>query len=196
MPSDGPTAFISYSREDSEFVLRMAQDLKAAGASVWMDQLDIQPGQRWARALQDAIANAPRFLVILSPHSVSSTNVEDEVAFALEERKMIIPVLFCDCKVPFQLRPFQYADFRTDYDRGLKILLHTLGVDPLVGSAAAAVIVTPEEPRPRTPSEPELARAAEQADLEEKKSEAAEQARRDEAAKLAAGGGSPGSSPR
>ena len=81
MPSDGTTAFISYSREDSEFVLRMARDLKAAGANVWLDQLDIAPGQRWARALQDAITNSPRFLVILSPASVKSTNVEDEVSF-------------------------------------------------------------------------------------------------------------------
>ena len=138
MPSDGTTAFISYSREDSEFVLRMARDLKAAGANVWLDQLDIQPGQRWARALQDAITNSPRFLVILSPASVKSTNVEDEVSFALEERKTIIPVMYCDCNVPFQLRSFQYADFRHDYDHGLRVLLQTLGVDAAAIPAAAA----------------------------------------------------------
>src|SRR5271169_3102645 len=33
---------------DSQFVLRLAEDLKTAGASVWLDQLDITPGQRWA----------------------------------------------------------------------------------------------------------------------------------------------------
>ena len=48
---DAPTAFFSYSRDDSEFALRLAEDLKAAGAGVWIDQLDIQPGQRWARAM-------------------------------------------------------------------------------------------------------------------------------------------------
>ncbi len=56
-------------------------------------------------------------------------NVEDEVAFALEEHKTVIPVLYRDCKVPFQLRPFQNLDFRTDYPRGLKTLLKTLGVE-------------------------------------------------------------------
>ncbi len=166
MPSDGTTAFISYSREDSEFVLRMARDLKAAGANVWLDQLDIQPGQRWARALQDAITNAPRFVVILSPASVNSTHVEDEVSFALEERKTIIPVLYCDCKVPFQLRPFQYADFRTDYERGLKILLHTMGVDAPAG-VIAAVVGTPDEPQPKGADADEQARAAEQKRMEE-----------------------------
>jgi hypothetical protein len=88
------TAFFSYSRDDSDFALRLAEDLKAAGANVWLDQLDIAPGQRWARAVQDALDNCHRMLVILSPASVNSTNVEDEVAFALEEHKTVIPVLY------------------------------------------------------------------------------------------------------
>ena len=36
-------AFISYSREDSDFALRLAQDLKSAGAAIWLDQVDINP---------------------------------------------------------------------------------------------------------------------------------------------------------
>ncbi|WP_263350298.1 toll/interleukin-1 receptor domain-containing protein [Acidicapsa acidisoli] len=128
MPSDRSIAFISYSRDDSEFALRLAWDLKSAGARVWLDQLDIQPGQRWARAVQEAMTDAPLLLVILSPSSVSSINVEDEVAFALEEHKTVIPIFFQDCKVPFRLRPFQHADFRSDYGRGLKSLLASLGV--------------------------------------------------------------------
>jgi len=165
LPPDGTTAFISYSREDSEFVLRMARDLKAAGADVWLDQLDIQPGQRWARALQDAITNSPRFLVILSPASVKSTNVEDEVTFALEERKTIIPVLYCDCNVPFQLRPFQYADFRHDYDHGLRILLHTMGVElasPFMPSAPAAAVAETQIPAQLRPAAEEGTLAAEE----------------------------------
>jgi TPR repeat protein len=126
---DAPTAFFSYSREDSDFALRLAEDLKAAGAPVWLDQLDITPGQRWARAVQDALNNCPRMLVILSPSSVASTNVEDEVTFALEEHKTVIPILYRDCKVPLQLRSFQYIDFRIDYLHGLNVLLKTLRVE-------------------------------------------------------------------
>ena len=58
------TAFFSYSRRDSEFALRLAEDLKAAGAAVWLDQLDIAPGQRWARAVQNALNDCPRMLVV------------------------------------------------------------------------------------------------------------------------------------
>ena len=38
--------FFSYSRDDSEFVLKLAKDLRAAGADVWLDQLDIGAGKR------------------------------------------------------------------------------------------------------------------------------------------------------
>ncbi len=138
MPPPPPTAFFSYSRADSEFALRLAEDLKAAGANVWLDQLDIAPGQRWARALQDALNNSPRVLVILSPSAVNSTHVEDEVNFALDEHRIVIPVFYQDCKVPFQLRPFQYVDFRNDYARGLKVLLKTLGVEQQVAREVAA----------------------------------------------------------
>ena len=126
MAKGQPQAFFSYSREDSDFALRLAQDLKAAGASVWLDQLDILPGQRWDRAVEDALTSCPRMLVILSPASVNSTNVMDEVSFALEENKVVIPIVYKDCTIPFRLRRVQYLDFRRDYDRELKELLKTL----------------------------------------------------------------------
>jgi hypothetical protein len=56
-------------------------------------------------------------LLVLSPGSVDSTNVMDEVSFALEERKLVIP---------FRLRRVQYIDVRTDYQSGLHELLRIL----------------------------------------------------------------------
>jgi formylglycine-generating enzyme required for sulfatase activity len=131
-------SFFSYSRDDSEFVLRLAGDLKAARASVWMDQLDIVPGQRWDSAVEDALANCPCMIVILSPASVNSTNVMDEVSFALEEKKTVIPVIHKDCTVPFRLRRLQHVDFRQDYGRGLKELLKTLAAEQEVGEGTPA----------------------------------------------------------
>src|SRR5206468_1156628 len=58
-------AFLSYAREDAEFVLRLAKDLGAGGAGVWVDQLDIAPGQRWDRAVEDALAKCLQLVVVL-----------------------------------------------------------------------------------------------------------------------------------
>lgn len=74
MAADMPAAFVSYSRKDSDFALRLAEDLKAAGANVWMDQLDIVGGQHWDRAVEAALDICPRVLVLLSPASVSSNS--------------------------------------------------------------------------------------------------------------------------
>jgi len=157
LPPQQETAFFSYSRDDSEFVLRLAEDLKAAGADVWLDQLDITPGQRWARAIQEALQSSPRVLVVLSPASVSSTHVEDEVNFAIEERKTVIPVFYRDCKVPFQLRPLQYIDFRNDYALGLRVMLKTLCVKPQsVANPAAAATSPRSSPVTATDAEAQL----------------------------------------
>ena len=139
MTRDVPTAFFSYCHEDSDFALRLAGDLKAAGANVWLDQLDIVPGQRWDRAVENALINCSRMLVILSPSSVDSTNVMDEVSFALEEKKAIIPVIHKDCKVPFRLRRVQYVDFRQDYARGLRELLKTLVPEQKAAQSTPAI---------------------------------------------------------
>ena len=128
MAADAPAAFFSYSREDSEFALRLAEDLKAAGAVVWIDQLDISPSEEWDIAVEEALIRSPRVLLILSPASVKSKSVRNEIAFALDEKKAIIPVLYQDCMVPLQLRRIQHIDFRSDYARGLKQLLKALGV--------------------------------------------------------------------
>ncbi len=135
-----PSAFISYSREDSEFALRLAQDLKAAGAPIWLDQMDINPGHPWDNAIEDALNDAPLMLLILSPASARSDNVRNEISYALEAGKIIIPVLYRDCVVPLRLQRTQRIDFRADYARGLAALLQHLKVpqpDPAVLERAA-----------------------------------------------------------
>jgi TPR repeat protein len=129
MSQRAPAAFFSYSREDSAFALRLAADLKAGGANVWLDQIDIEPGLEWDSAIEEAVAKAPQMLLILSRTSVKSRNVRNEISYALEEKKTIIPVLYEDCVVPLQLHRIQHIDFRNDYESGLKVLLKALGVE-------------------------------------------------------------------
>ena len=64
--------FFSYSRQDSSFVLRLANELRAEGASVWVDQLDIIGGERWDEAVEKALQSCPRMLLVLSPAAIAS----------------------------------------------------------------------------------------------------------------------------
>lgn len=120
-------AFVSYSRADTDFVLRLCQDLRTAGASIWLDKLDIHPGEEWDQAIERGLSECGRMLVVLSPNSVTSQNVLDEIGYALLRKKPIIPVLYRDCEVPYRLNRLEYVDFRTAYDERLKYLLSAIG---------------------------------------------------------------------
>jgi len=128
VPDQTPAAFISYCRDDQEFALRLAQDLKEAGAAVWIDQLDIAPGATWDTAIEEALIASPRMLLVLSPSSSHSPNVRNEISFALDQGKIVIPVLYHDCIVPLQLQRNNRVDFRADYAKGLALLLSHLQV--------------------------------------------------------------------
>lgn len=50
-----PHVFLSYVRENEQQADRIATDLQAAGASVWLDRYNITAGQRWQDAIRHAI---------------------------------------------------------------------------------------------------------------------------------------------
>ncbi len=93
---------------------------------MWLDKLDILPGELWDIAVERALYNCPRMLVILSPASESSPNVRDEVSFALWKEKTVIPVLYRDCEIPYRLHRLQRLDLRSDYAQRLKTLVAAL----------------------------------------------------------------------
>lgn len=114
--------FISYAREDVEFALRLADDLRSAGVAVWIDKRDIRRGARWDEEVERALVAHDEIVVILSPVSVASQHVMDEVAYALDENKRVVPVLYQPCKIPLLIRRVQYVDFTRSYEEGLAIL--------------------------------------------------------------------------
>jgi len=118
---------ISYSRLSSEaFARKLAEDLKSRGYRVWLDVLDIQAGDPWDTAIQQALDGASTIMVILSKTSVSSRNVLDEVSYMLNRGKRVIPILTEDCRIPYRIDSIQYIDFRNGYGRGVQCLIEVL----------------------------------------------------------------------
>jgi formylglycine-generating enzyme required for sulfatase activity len=66
-------------------------------------------------------------MVVLAPESMESQNVKDELSYAIDSGKYILPVVIKPCKVPLRLRRFQYVDF-TDkpYKDSLADIKHLL----------------------------------------------------------------------
>jgi C1A family cysteine protease len=137
--------FISYAREDSEFALRLARDLRSKGVNIWLDQLDIPPGVRWDRAIEQALRTCDRLLIILSPASVASENVLDEVDFAFNRKKRIVPILYRPCEIPLRLGRLQHIDFTSNYDQKLTVLLGELK-EAKRAETAEAIVPSPAKP--------------------------------------------------
>jgi hypothetical protein len=155
-----PTAakiFFSYARSDGAFVLRVARALRSEGCSVWVDQLDIPKGARWDVEVETALKACTCLVAVISPASVASSNVMDEISYALDEKKTVLPILFQQCAIPFRLKRLQYVDFTGDHEAAMRELLAAL---PLVEAAAAPVSPSPSPspspaPPPREPRQPQ-----------------------------------------
>lgn len=116
-----PLTFISYSRADSSFALELAKELRASGFNIWLDQMDIPTGCRWDDEVEKALTQCDIFLVILTPHSIGSNNVKDEIGYAIDSNRHILPVLLENAAVPFRLRRFQYVNFTgKSYEEGIE----------------------------------------------------------------------------
>lgn len=115
--------FISYSRIDTEFVTRLTKDLDAQGLDVWMDQHDIGAGQRWDSVIQNALETCGLFIIVLTPSSVASENVLDELSFAINENKRIIPILLQPCEIPYRIARVQFVDFTKNSQTGFNHLI-------------------------------------------------------------------------
>lgn len=120
--------FISYSRTDEAFARRLAESFSALGVDVWIDVEDIPAGMKWSSAIQQGLNKAELMLVIISPTSMASSNVEDEWQYFLDKKKAVIPVRWLPADVHFQLNRLQYIDFHQQpYDIAFARLLGELG---------------------------------------------------------------------
>ncbi|MGH8588047.1 MAG: toll/interleukin-1 receptor domain-containing protein [Gammaproteobacteria bacterium] len=102
-----PSLFLSYARADLEPVLSIERGLLAARVSVWRDQDELYGGQRWPKALGEAIAAQDYLLLCWSKSAAASTYVELEWCTALALKKTIIPYLVDDVPLPPSLRSIQ-----------------------------------------------------------------------------------------
>jgi hypothetical protein len=126
--------FISYSRADSDYVARLVDALRNKGFDVWFDK-NIRTGNEWDNTIEREIKNADAMVLILSDTSVQSDNVKDEMSYAMQLSKNVIPIKIEECDVPMRLARKQFIDFtQTGLDKGVNRLVddisHALEMPP------------------------------------------------------------------
>ena len=128
--------FISYAHEDRSVIDPIQSRLDAAGYAVWIDRESITGGELWRTRIVEAIENSNVFLLMLSPNSVKSKYVLQELNIADGERKPILPVVIAKVEIPktmkLQLAGLQLVIFSGDDLDNMDILYKSINqlVDP------------------------------------------------------------------
>lgn len=128
------TAFISYAREDKQFVLALCESLKERGVEPVGDWLLIG-GQRYETTLHDYNLGSQAFVFVISPDSIKSEPCLNELALAVENKKNVLPVSRRDHGddklLDSALRAPQWTFLREgdDYARGVNALVNAINTD-------------------------------------------------------------------
>lgn len=120
--------FISYSHENKEFVDQLAMQLVHRNVNIWLDRWELSIGESIIDKVQEAVDGSSALLVILSKASIDSEWCKRELSSGflreLEEKRVVVmPILLEDCDIPLFARGKLYADFRTNFDDGLRTVV-------------------------------------------------------------------------
>src|SRR5688572_33196406 len=92
--------FISYSRTDGEFAERIRDQIRSMGYDTWRDLDNIRKGQHWDDAIDQGLNRSEVVVGVLSPESVTSSNVKNEWAWALANDRPLVLLFYRPCAIP------------------------------------------------------------------------------------------------
>jgi hypothetical protein len=118
--------FISYSRRQTPFVDRLAEELENNDYSLWLDYKSLVLAQPWAQQIGEAVAGMDVFLLVISKDSMASKHVRSEWEKALELNKRIVLLIFEAVSVPEELQRREWVDLRVQYKQNFLHLIHVL----------------------------------------------------------------------
>ena len=95
-PRDRASVFVSYAREDTRLVERLATALRGHGREVWIDTDDIRGTEEWERAVDAGIESSDAVAFVLSPAFVESEQCGRELEYAVQNGKRLVPLLARD----------------------------------------------------------------------------------------------------
>jgi len=125
-----PTVFISYSHQDSEIAQQLIADLNRAGHACWIDTTKIKGGDEWIMTISKGITNSYVFVPLVTLKALQSKWVQDEILWARQKDKLIIPFILENVLSEerfFPLVSYQGVTvFDSDYETALAKLLSYL----------------------------------------------------------------------
>lgn len=111
--------FISYAREDSEWVQAINASLAIKGLHAWVDTNALDYASLWQEEVEDAILRAQLIVVLVTPHFLISLACRFEVERAERLRKRLLPVIDSrveEHQIPAALSAYQWFKLDRETD--------------------------------------------------------------------------------
>ncbi len=128
--------FVSHATADKALAQRVIRALSRRRIRTWYAPYRLVGSQKWHDQIGAALSRCDWFALVLSPSSVRSRWVKNELLFALNESRLedrIVPILAVDCdwrRLSWTLGAIQHVDFRGGFHEGMDALLKVWGLDP------------------------------------------------------------------
>lgn len=134
---DRPSAFISYSYQDSEMADRIAYQLEQANIRIFQDKLSLPAGSSISSTIRSELSASDYLVLLLSPEALKSKWVTQELEYAIEkdwrERAItVIPIKIKPCKIPPYIASWLLIDATRNLDNAIKKLIEILRAAPEV----------------------------------------------------------------
>jgi hypothetical protein len=94
-----PYLFVSYCHKDSSLVYPEINRLNQFGFRIWYDE-GIDPGNEWPDEVAMALEKCSFFMVFITPQSVVSKNVRNEINFAINHEKPFLAIHVVETILP------------------------------------------------------------------------------------------------
>ena len=134
-PEATSSVFISYSRRNKEFAVKLNDSLDNSGVDAWVDWEGIPLSSDWMDEITRAIEGADAFLFIITPDSLASEVCMQELELGLQYNKKLIPILYLEPEKGQEMHEqlaatnWVYMREQDDYDATLPALIDTIQTD-------------------------------------------------------------------
>jgi hypothetical protein len=139
--------FISYEKNNSQVAEILALLLQENGYTTWAYDLNSLPAVPYLKQVVDAIDQSEALILIISPQSILSNQVNNEIVMAYEKRKVIVPLLLEITHAEFQqLKP----EWRLILGAATSIRIPSAGVElilPRIVAALNTLAINPQSPQ-------------------------------------------------
>jgi hypothetical protein len=145
--SECTDVFISYAEEDGDVALEIALSLEQAGYTTWCYEVNNTPGVSYLLQTGQAVDGAQAFILLISPQSMNSRQITQEVIRAHESSKKFVPVLRGISHLEFQNRQ---PEWRAAIGAATSVSLQPQGVGAIIPRIIAGLKAAGIAPHPNT----------------------------------------------